>query len=155
MSNFLRVAHLNTCIGNPQGDMDNIDWEAVQAQLSIIQEEFEELVEAVRTKNLTELRDATSDVLVTTYGMAHRVGFDADKDMDEVHNSNMSKFCHTTDEAARTAQKYEMLGIDCMFRYLDDGAIAVISAANQTVSGKYYPKGKLLKSINFKEPVFT
>lgn len=155
MSNFLRVAHLNKCIGNPQGDMSNIDWEAVEAQLSIIQEEFEELVEAVKTKNLTELRDATSDVLVTTYGMAHRVGFNADADMDEVQQSNMSKFCHNTDTAARTARKYEKLGIDCMFRYMDDGVSAVVSAKNQTVGDKYYPKGKLLKSINFKEPIFS
>ena len=153
MSNFLDVTELNNCIGNPKGDMSNLDWDALESQLALIKEEFEELMDAVAQRDLTEVRDATADILVTTYGMAHRAGFDADADMEEVHRSNMSKFCHSHDEAGKTALSYEQLGLNVTFRFLADKRIAVISAKAQTVNDKYYPKGKLLKSINFKEPV--
>lgn len=155
MSNFLDVTELNNCIGNPKGDMDNLDWDALGSQLALIKEEFEELIDAVTQHNITEVRDATADILVTTYGMAHRAGFDADQDMQVVHQSNMSKFCITRDEAAETAMAYEKLGLNVTFRYLKNGSTAVISAKDQSVNGKFYPKGKLLKSINFKEPIFT
>ena len=153
MSNFLDVVELNDCIGNPKGNITNLDWTVLESQLALIKEEFEELMDAVRQRDITEVRDATADILVTTYGMAHRAGFDADADMAEVHRSNMSKFCHADHEACDTAVAYERLGINVIFRYLADKRIAVISAKAQTVNNKFYPKGKLLKSINFKEPV--
>ena len=39
------------------------------------------------------MRDAIADVLVTTYGMAHVLGIDADADMATVQASNLSKLC--------------------------------------------------------------
>lgn len=154
MSNFTDVAHLNDLIGNIKGDLTAPDWVAIERQFALIKEEFEELERAIQERNLTELRDGTADVLVTTYGLAHRAGFDADADMAEVHRSNMSKFCANIEEAIHTAVKYEKLGIRSNYKH-HDTCIAVVSAANQIgTDSKSYPKGKLLKSVNFKEPVF-
>lgn len=155
MSNFQDVSKLNTYIGNPRGDLNAVDWELLARQYELIKEEFEELGRAIQERDITELRDGTADVLVTTYGLAHRAGFDADEDMAEVQRSNMSKFCSDRMEAVETAHKYEKLGVLCNYNQPSPGVIAVVSADDQTgFDGKAYPKGKLLKSVNFKEPNF-
>ena len=102
MSNFQDVTKLNTLIGNIKGDLSAPDWVALERQYELIKEEFEELGRAIQERDVTELRDGTADVLVTTYGLAHRAGFDADDDMSEVHRSNMSKFCTDRLEAVET-----------------------------------------------------
>ena len=156
MSNFTDVCELNHLIGNTQGNPTSPDWDALASQLELIQEEFQELVDAIKEHNFTEVRDAIADVLVTTYGLAYRAGVNADADMDEVHQSNMSKFCSDRFEAIQTAHKYEKLGVQCSYRTPASGITAVVSAADQTsFDGKNYPAGKLLKSVNFKEPVFS
>ena len=156
MSNFSNVSELNRLIGNTICDPVDPDWAALAAQLSLIQEEFQELVDAIQQCDFTEVRDAVADVLVTTYGLAYRAGIDADADMDEVHASNMSKFCKTREEAIHTAHKYEKLGVMCSYRQPATGITAVVSAQDQTgKDGKFYPAGKLLKSINVKEPNLT
>ena len=156
MSNFTDVSELNHLIGNTQGNPADPDWGALASQLELIQEEFQELIHAIRTKDFTEVRDAVADVLVTTYGLAYRAGINADADMDEVHASNMSKFCTDRMEAVETAHKYEKIGVLCNYRSPAEGITAVVSASDQTgFDGKYYPAGKLLKSVNFREPNLT
>lgn len=153
MSNFTDVSELNHLIGNAQGNPSNPDWDALASQLELIKEEFQELIHAIEQHDFTEVRDAVADILVTTYGLAYRAGVNADADMDEVHASNMSKFCSTREEAIHTAHKYEKLGVMCSYRQPVPGITAVVSASDQTgKDGKFYPEGKLLKSINFKEP---
>lgn len=153
MSNFKDVTALNLLIGNPLGDVADLDWPKIKIQFDLIKEEFEELEQAVAAKDFTELRDGAADILVTTYGLVHMVGIDADSDMREVHSSNMSKFCTSREDALATAQKYEDIGLEVMFRYPNDELIAVVSAKSQDDNSfKYYPKGKLLKSVSFIEP---
>ena len=60
-------------------------------RLNLIQEELEELKEAVEKKNLTEVADALTDILYVTYGAGHAFGINLDKCFKEVQNSNMSK----------------------------------------------------------------
>lgn len=154
MSNFTDVARLNELIGNPEGNLESIDWAALESQWALIEEEFAETRRAIQEHNVTELRDGVCDMLVTTYGLAHRAGIDADMDMAEVNRSNMSKFCRDAPELQATMAKYKGLGIHPTIRK-HQGIIAVISTKDQTdIHGKFYPKGKLLKSIKFREPQF-
>ena len=60
-------------------------------RISLINEELEELKQAISEKNLTEVADALTDILYVTYGAGHAFGIDLDKCFDEVQNSNMSK----------------------------------------------------------------
>nr|WP_315984038.1 nucleoside triphosphate pyrophosphohydrolase family protein [Aliamphritea spongicola] len=55
---------------------------------------------------MSEVRDAIADVLVTTYGMAHVLGIDADQDMATVQASNLSKLCKTQEEVEQTLAYY-------------------------------------------------
>ena len=63
----------------------------VNLRYELIQEELNELKNAMKTKNLKEIADALTDILYVTYGAGHAYGIDLDKCFSEVQKSNMSK----------------------------------------------------------------
>ena len=63
----------------------------VKLRFDLIKEELNELQNAIKTKNLTEVADALTDILYVTYGAGHAYGIDLDRCFNEVQNSNMSK----------------------------------------------------------------
>lgn len=151
---FEDVSNFNIAIGNPKGDRSNIAWERIERQLQLIEEEFEELKQAIREVDEVELRDALCDTLVTTLGMYHISGFDADEDMLEVSDSNFSKLCMDAHESDATQDWYANIGVEThLFGEYPDMAIKVTNSVTGT-DGKFYPAGKGLKNINWKEPRF-
>ena len=60
-------------------------------RIDLIKEELEELTNAMKEKDLTEVADALTDILYVTYGAGHAFGIDLDKCFDEVQSSNISK----------------------------------------------------------------
>ena len=60
-------------------------------RLSLIQEELDELTEAMKENDILEVADALTDILYVTYGAGHAFGINLDKCFDEVQKSNMSK----------------------------------------------------------------
>lgn len=78
----------------------------VNACLALITEEVRELTEAVAANDIVETRDALADILYVVYGMAYRLGIDADRDFGLVHESNMTKFCTSEEEAKATVEQY-------------------------------------------------
>lgn len=78
---------------------------------------------------------------------------------DIIHESNMSKFAATLEERHESFEKYAELGMadHIVFRDVDviGGDIGVLVVHSQNcvdVNGKSYPKGKVLKCCNFREP---
>ena len=63
----------------------------VQLRVDLIEEELNELKEAVKNNDIVEVADALTDILYVTYGAGHSFGVDLDKCFDEVQRSNMSK----------------------------------------------------------------
>ena len=57
----------------------------------LINEELEELKEAINKKDIKEVADALTDILYVTYGAGHAFGINLDKCFAEVQSSNMSK----------------------------------------------------------------
>ncbi len=57
----------------------------------LIQEEFEELQEAMQSKGLSEMAKELADLLYVVYGTAISLGIDMEPVFKEVHRSNMSK----------------------------------------------------------------
>jgi predicted HAD superfamily Cof-like phosphohydrolase len=57
----------------------------------LIQEEFEELKEAMRTDDLTAVAKELADLLYVVYGTAVSYGIEMEPIFREVHRSNMSK----------------------------------------------------------------
>ena len=60
-------------------------------RVDLIREELNELIEAIKNKDLLEVADALTDILYVTYGAGHAFGINLDKCFDEVQRSNMSK----------------------------------------------------------------
>lgn len=151
---FKSVSTMNHMFGNPKGDPDNINYTKLTNQASNIFDEYQELQEAINAKDVTAIRDALCDIMVFALGAYHFIGYDADKDMDVVYQSNMSKFCTNEDELERTKQHYNFLGV----KTYTGGTFPcawVKSARQQTgEDGKNYPEGKFLKNVNWKEPKF-
>ena len=63
----------------------------VQLRVDLIEEELNELKEAIKNNDIVEVADALTDILYVTYGAGHSFGVDLDKCFDEVQRSNMSK----------------------------------------------------------------
>ena len=67
------------------------DDKTMQLRFELIQEELNELKEAMDEKNLKEIADALTDILYVTYGAGFAYGIDLDKAMTLVFESNLSK----------------------------------------------------------------
>ena len=148
LSNFKQVRdEFNISFGvainqNSQKDLFDTDPKLVNYRLSLINEEVNELKDAVNNKDFKETIDALTDILYVVYGAYTAFGVDADKAFDLVHQSNMSKLCKDEEEAIRTVESYRNNP-----RY--DSPSYRLSP-----DGKYYvvynrSTNKILKSINY------
>ena len=69
----------------------DLDEQTKQLRVRLIQEEFDELKEAIATGNLAAVAKEMADLLYVTYGTAVSYGIDMEPVFQEVHRSNMSK----------------------------------------------------------------
>ena len=67
------------------------DEKTMNLRFDLIQEELNELKQAMNTKDLKEIADALTDILYVTYGAGCAYGIDLDKCFKEVQRANMSK----------------------------------------------------------------
>ncbi|MGE3976290.1 MAG: MazG nucleotide pyrophosphohydrolase domain-containing protein [Nitrospira sp.] len=69
----------------------DLNEETKQLRVRLIQEEFDELKEAMATGNLAAVAKEMADLLYVTYGTAVSYGIDMEPVFHEVHRSNLSK----------------------------------------------------------------
>ncbi len=153
-----RNFELSSLIHQLAGKPANAGWDSVENQRFLIEEEFKEFRGALLARDPLKLRDAIGDLLMTVYGAAYRAGLPADEDLVAIFESNMTKFDRDAETAALTRAKYAQLGLEVETICVEHGAQVFYTTRvtkPQTVAGKYYPRGKLVKSVNFKEPVFS
>ncbi len=92
MSNFNKVKTFMNTYGQEVKDKASFpENKIVQLRIDLIEEELNELKEAVKNNDIVEVADALTDILYVTYGAGHSFGVDLDKCFDEVQRSNMSK----------------------------------------------------------------
>ena len=92
MTNFEKVKVFMKTFGQDVKQQAALSTEKINSlRISLIEEELDELKQAIKEKNLKEVADALTDILYVTYGAGHAFGIDLDKCFDEVQNSNMSK----------------------------------------------------------------
>ena len=92
MTNFDKVGVFMKTFGQEVKNKPSLsDNKINELRVSLIQEELDELKEAMNNKDLLEVADALTDLLYVTYGAGHAFGIDLDKCFEEVQNSNMSK----------------------------------------------------------------
>ena len=87
------------------------DAKTCELRINLLQEELNELKDAIANNDLTEVADALTDMQYVLSGAVISFGL---QDFfvnlfDEVQRSNMSKACTTQEEAQETIKKYESL----------------------------------------------
>lgn len=124
----------------PKPAIPNAD--RVKLRISLLEEEFKELKEAIEKQDLVEVADAFADLQYVLSGAMLEFGF-GEKFFDlfnEVHRSNMSKACKDEAEAVATCEAhFHKTGEDCR--------------AEEDSSGNYLvyriTDNKTIKSINY------
>ena len=92
MTNFEKVGKFMETFGQEVKSKSSLSSKKINSlRVSLIEEELEELKQAISEKNLLEVADALTDLLYVTYGAGHAFGINLDKCFDEVQKSNMSK----------------------------------------------------------------
>ena len=92
MSNFNKVkTFMNTYGQDVKEKAEFPENKIAQLRIDLIEEELNELKEAIKNKDIVEVADALTDILYVTYGAGHSFGVNLDECFDEVQRSNMSK----------------------------------------------------------------
>ena len=92
VSNFIRVIDfMNNFKQEVKYNPEFPDEKVQKLRISLIEEELEELKEAMGKEDMVGVADALTDILYVTYGAGAAFGIDLDKCFEEVHSSNMSK----------------------------------------------------------------
>ena len=92
MSNFNKVGTFMKTFGQEVKNKPSFSTGKInKLRLDLIEEEMDELKEAMNNKDLLEVADALTDILYVTYGAGHAFGINLDQCFEEVQNSNMSK----------------------------------------------------------------
>ena len=92
MTSFEKVGLFMTIFGQEVKKTPSLGSDKIKnLRISLIKEELEELVNAIKENNIVETADALTDILYVTYGAGHAFGINLDKCFEEVQASNMSK----------------------------------------------------------------
>ena len=95
MTNFEKVGLFMKTFGQEVKNKPGLSSDKINnLRISLINEELDELKQAMKNKDLKEAVDALTDILYVTYGAGHAFGVNLDKCFDEVQKSNMSKLGH-------------------------------------------------------------
>ena len=123
MSNFNKVGTFMKTFGQEVKTKPSFSTEKINnLRIDLIQEELQELTDAINNRDLLEVADALTDILYVTYGAGHAFGIDLDKCFEEVQNSNMSK--------------------------LDENGKPIYNEAGKVMKGPNYFKPDLSKFVN-------
>ncbi len=118
----------------------------------ITEEETNEMYSAIASNDFTEICDGLFDSLWTITQLAMMHGININDLTRAGYISNMSKFCQTRQEALDTVIAYELgkhpnkMGVHMATEFEQVGDLYVVKRKSD---------GKVMKSINFKEPDFS
>jgi predicted HAD superfamily Cof-like phosphohydrolase len=124
--------------------------ERCELRISLLQEELNELKEAISQKNLVEIADALCDLQYVLSGAVLEFGM-GDKFVDlfnEVQRSNMSKACANEQEAEDTIEFYKQKGEEAFSEKSGDKINIHRSSDNKVLKNKYYSPADLQSILN-------
>jgi predicted HAD superfamily Cof-like phosphohydrolase len=144
------VAEFHKTFQHPILESPQIPSEArSKLRVSLIQEELDELQDAINDKNIVEVADALCDIQYVLAGAILEFGLQ-DKFaelFEEVQRSNMSKACKTVEEATETMKYYlEKDGTQSYYREVDGLYLVFRKDDDKTLKSIHYSPADL-KSI--------
>ena len=119
-------------------------------RVSLIQEELDELKQAIEDKDMVEIADAISDIQYVLSGAILEFGLgEKFNDLfDEVQRSNMSKACSSIQEAIETISHYKKKdGTESMYKQVGDKWIVYRMSDNKILKSVNYSPANLKKII--------
>jgi predicted HAD superfamily Cof-like phosphohydrolase len=138
------VAEFHDTFGLPVVEKPGIpDKKRCALRISLLQEELDELKEALKDRDIIETADALADLQYVLSGAILEFGLaDSFKDIfDEVQRSNMSKTCKSIEEAEATQKYYlETKGTESIIEEKGDEFLVYRKADHKVLkSVKYSP----------------
>lgn len=138
------VAEFHRMFNLPVNDIPVIpDADRCQLRINLLEEELQELKTAVQKKDLVAVADAFCDLQYVLSGAILEFGLgEKFKSLfDEVQRSNMSKVCHSIEEAKKTVEYYRSK------RQMEG---TIVEKASKFLVFRQ-SDGKVLKSVNYSQ----
>jgi hypothetical protein len=157
---FAAVRRMNDAFGNPEGEPTLVSLAMLRQQVGThesgnVLSELKEFTAALEAGDVNGMRDALCDIMVFVLGAYHRMGFDADADMEAVVEGVMTRFCRNEQELADTVAYWAARGVTKVYTHGRFPTLCVKSSEDQvTHDGDTAPAGKFLKSTGYRDTVF-
>lgn len=122
--------------------------ERCKLRIALLQEELNELKQAIEDQDIVEIADALCDLQYVLSGAVLEFGL-GEKFVDlfnEVQRSNMSKACETEEKAQETVELYTSKGEEAYYEKSGDKYNVHRVSDNKVLKNKYYSSANL-KSI--------
>lgn len=141
-----KVAEFHRTFGAPILESPQIpSKERCELRISLLQEELNELKQAIEDRDITEVADALCDLqyvlsgAVLEFGLGEKFG----QLFDEVQRSNMTKACCSEEEAQETVVFYLEKGEDSYFEKSGDKYNVHRKSDNKVLKNKNYSAADL------------
>ena len=119
--------------------------ERCELRVSLLQEELNELKQAIEDNNIVEIADALCDLQYVLSGAVLEFGL-GDKFVElfnEVQRSNMSKACETEQQAQETVEHYKTKGEEAHYEKSGNKFNVHRISDNKVLKNKYYSAANL------------
>lgn len=119
-------------------------------RVSLLQEELNELAEAIQEKDIVAVADALCDLQYVLSGAVLEFGLGEKFKalFEEVQRSNMSKACKTEQEAKETVAHYEAKGVACFYEKEEHLFLVYRSEDRKTLKNIYYSEADLKSKLS-------
>ncbi len=124
-----------------------------ELRVSLLQEELNELKQAIEDNDLTAVADALCDLQYVLSGAVLEFGLGKKFAtlFDEIQRSNMSKACTDEKQAQETAEFYKIKGEDCFYKKSGTQYHVYRVADSKVLKNKYYSPADLQTIIEQKD----
>lgn len=145
------VAEFHETFGHPILNTPQIpDEKRCKLRVSLIQEELDELTEAIADRDIIGIADALADIQYVLSGAVLEFGLhEAFNDLfNEVQRSNMSKACSTEEEAQTTVAHFDEKGQAAYYEEKDGKYLVFRKEDNKTLKSIAYSPANLEDVLN-------
>jgi len=122
-----------------------------ELRVNLLQEELNELSQAIKDNDLVEIADALCDIQYVLSGAVLEFGL-GDKFVElfnEVQRSNMSKACSTEEEAQRTLEHYKQKdGTEGYYKQVGDKWVAYRNGDDKVLKSVGYSPANIKGMLN-------
>lgn len=125
--------------------------ERCDLRVTLIQEELDEMKEAIENGDVIEIADSLGDLMVVLCGsiLEFGMGDKFNEIFENIHNSNMSKACNSQQEALATLSHYKQKdGTEGRYEEVNGKYIVYRSADNKVLKSVGYSPASLQDIIN-------